>query len=41
MVGFAGILVTEALTGKTIPETYGLAHGTVAALNTMLGFLHM
>ncbi|KAK9842546.1 hypothetical protein WJX81_005342 [Elliptochloris bilobata] len=46
MVGFAGILVTEALSGMTIPETYGLPHGTitgpaVGALNTMLGFLHM
>jgi len=46
MIGFAGILVTEALSGKTIPETYGLPHGTitapvVGALNTMLGFLHM
>ena len=27
MVGFAGILITEALSGKTIPSFYGLPHG--------------
>jgi len=46
MIGFAGILVTEALAGKTIPETYGLPHGTITApavglLNMAMGFLHM
>jgi len=46
MIGFAGILVTEALSGKTIPETYGLGHGTivepaVGLLNMAMGFLHM
>ena len=46
MIGFAGILITEALTGKTIPETYGLPHGTitkpvVGAISMLLGFLHM
>ena len=46
MIGFAGILVTEALTGKTIPETYGLPHGTitapvVGALNMVLNMAHL
>jgi len=46
MIGFAGILVTEALSGKTIPETYGLPHGTITApvtgfIHMALGFLHM
>ena len=46
MIGFAGILVTEALSGKTIPETYGLPHGTITGravglLNMAIGFLHM
>lgn len=27
MVGFTGILITEALSGKIIPEFYGLPHG--------------
>lgn len=31
MVGFAAILVTEALSGKTIPELYHLPHGTINA----------
>jgi hypothetical protein len=31
MVGFAAILVTEALSGKTIPELYHLPHGKINA----------
>lgn len=31
MVGFAAILVTEALSGKTIPEFWGLPHGKIDA----------
>lgn len=31
MVGFAAILVTEALSGKTIPEFWGLPHGKINA----------
>ena len=27
MVGFTGILITEALSGKIIPAFYGLPHG--------------
>lgn len=29
MVGFTGLLITEALSGKTIPEFYGLPHGGI------------
>jgi len=32
MVGFAAILVTEALSGKTIPEFWGLPHGKIDAI---------
>lgn len=48
MIGFTAILVTEALSGKTVPEFWNLPHGTINAqivnnavvgVNTMNTFL--